>query len=108
MRSSILFLLPALGAVAEQKPLGIVDQLKGWFNKATEAASHVPHIIPDSLDAGAAKVAGVVVQHLNSSNWKDVLAPGSGKSNEWMVYVDGGNKTCYGACANATKAWNVR
>ena len=25
-----------------------------------------------------------------------------------MIYITGGNKTCYGVCGNATKAWNVR
>jgi len=25
---------------------------------------------------------------------------------DFMVYITGGNKTCYGLCGNATKAWN--
>jgi hypothetical protein len=109
--SSLLFLLPALGVVAEQKPMEWTESVKAWFNKASEAAAknvkNVPNIIPDSLDSGAAKVAEVVVEPINASNWKDVLVPGASKSNEWLVYVTGSNKTCYGNCVNATKAWNV-
>jgi len=111
MRPSLLLALPALCLAAEpQQPLG--DKLKNWWNKATSYVdSSVPTIIPDPLDAGAAKVAEVAVVDLNSSNWKSILTPGepkiTGEPDEWLIYINGGNKTCHSGCVNATKAWNT-
>src|ERR1700759_4824070 len=111
MRRSLFFALPALClAVEPQQPLG--DRLKNWWNKATSFVdSSVPTIIPDPLDAGAAKVAEVAVQNLNLSNWKDIVTPGESKvasgQHEWIIYIGGENKSCHGLCLNATKAWNV-
>jgi hypothetical protein len=112
--SLILSTLPALALAAEQqKPLGdVLNNLKGWWNKASSyVESSVPSIIPDPLDAGAAKVAEFSVLNLNSSNWQDILTPGelgvTGEPYEWLIYIDGGNKSCVDACTNATRAWNV-
>jgi len=106
--SSILLALPALALAQDQVPL--VDKLKGFFNKASAyIPTSIPSVIPNPVDAGAAKVAAHV-QHLDLANWKSVLTPSpSTKTSgpeEWMVYVTGGNKTCYGTCGNATAAWN--
>jgi len=89
-----------------------LNNLKGWWNKASSyVESSVPSIIPDPLDAGAAKVAEIAVLNLNSSNWQDILTPGelgvTGEPYEWLIYIDGGNKSCVDACTNATKAWNT-
>jgi hypothetical protein len=111
MRRSLFLALPALCLAAEpQQPLG--DRLKSWWNKASSYVdSSVPTIIPDPLDAGAAKVAEVAVVDLNSSNWKYILTPGepkiTGEPHEWIIYVTGANKTCHSGCVIATKAWNV-
>jgi hypothetical protein len=111
MRPSIFLALPALCLAAEQQqPLG--DRLKNWWNKATSLVdSSVPTILPDPLDAGAAKVAEVAVTNLNTSNWKPILTPGgpkiAGKPHEWIIYINGNNKTCYDGCVGPTKAWNV-
>jgi len=91
--------------------------LKTWFTNAVPSAvpSVIPHI-PNPLDAGAAKVASMTVhQSLNTTNFKStLLAPAlqattknSPKQEEWMVFVTGGNKTCYGLCETAEKAWNT-
>lgn len=110
MRSSVILTLPALClAVEQQQPLG--EKLKGWWNKATSIVPNVPSIIPNPLDAGAAKVADIAVTKVNASNWRSILTPGepkiTGEPSEWLVYINGGNKTCYGLCGNATKSWNV-
>ena len=102
---SFLPVLPVLVAAQNQAPL--VDQVKGWFGKAQ---SYIPSSNP--IDVSASKVADVSVSPVTLSNWKDVLRPGSSaKGNnepeEWIVYVTGANKTCYGMCAQADKAWNV-
>lgn len=109
--SSLLLALPALTLAQDQVALG--ERLKGWFNKATaNIQSSIPSVMPNPIDAGAAKVAEQVVHPMNLSNWKDVLKPDEsalgGQPEEWIVFFDGENKTCYGLCANASKAWNVR
>jgi hypothetical protein len=107
---ALLLALPALSLADEQAPL--LDRLKGFINKATAAiSSTVPSIVPNPIDAGASKVAQALVHRLNLTNWKDVLTPDataqSDGPEEWMVYFEGGNKTCWGLCGNATKAWNA-
>jgi hypothetical protein len=110
--STILLALPALSLAEEQIPLA--DKLKGWFSKAQSyIPTSVPSIIPESVDAGASKVAEVVVHPLKLDNWKDVLSPSASAAQssgpeEVLVMINGGNKTCYGLCGNATEAWNVR
>lgn len=112
MRASGLILaLPALAVAQQQIPL--VDQLKGWFAKATasvstavEKATHAS--IPDPVAAAAAKVADLKVERLTVANHMDVLlgsdaAPGI---ETWEVFVTGGNKTCYGRCNRAETAFN--
>ena len=110
--STVVFALPALAAA--QQPF--LDQVKGWFAKASESISSaipssVPSIsIPNPVTSGAAKVASLNVQRLTVDNHKDVLKPGAATASpgieEWMIFITGGNKTCYGSCERAETAWN--
>lgn len=106
--STLLLALPVLAVAEEQVPLG--DKLKGWWNKVTSAVP-VP-TAPSPIQAGAAKVAEKVQHELTPENWKDVLTldptASTPTTQEWMVFITGGNTTCFGFCANATKVWNVR
>ena len=110
--SSLLLALPALSA-AQQIPL--LDQVKGWFAKASETISSAipsaPSIsIPNPVASGAAKIASLKVDRLTLANYNEVLKPGAATATpgieEWMVFVTGGNKTCYGKCEKAEQAWN--
>jgi len=110
--NAIIIALPALSFVAadDQKPLG--DKLRAWFDKATSLIpTTVPSVLPNPLDAGAAKVASVAVTDLTLANWQETIRPSvpstKGGPEEWLVYINGGNKTCYGLCGNTTKAWNT-
>ena len=44
------------------------------------------------------------------NNHKTLLQPGAATAHpgieEWMIFVTGGNKTCYGLCRRAEIAWN--
>jgi hypothetical protein len=107
---SLVLALPALALAEEQVPL--MDKVKGFFNKATSIVSSAVPSAPSPVDAGAAKVAEIVVSPLNQENWRSVLTPSPASAvtdgpEHWMVYITGGNKTCFGLCGNATRAWNV-
>ena len=109
--STVVLALPAIAA-AEQVPL--MDQVKGWFNKATQAISQtVPSVsnvpVANPVDAAAAKAAEYAVERVTLENHKQVLAAGahgaSGIDNV-MLFVTGGNKTCFGLCGHAEAEWN--
>lgn len=90
-----------------------MDKLKGFFNQATAAISSAVPAAPSSpVKAASAKVAESIQHELTLENWKDVLtvdpAASAPTTQDWLVYITGGNTTCFGMCGNTTKAWNVR
>jgi len=121
---TILLALPALAAAQQQIPL--MDQLKDLYAQATDAVSSLipgaakpssapyasmPSVsVPNPIDAGASVIADAAVQRLTLENHKTLLVPGSATANpgleEWMVFVTGGNKTCFGLCRHAETEWN--
>ncbi|KAL1969545.1 hypothetical protein VTN77DRAFT_8983 [Rasamsonia byssochlamydoides] len=99
--SPLLALLPALAAAQDQIPLA--DQLKGWFNKAK---AFIPSASPAApVEKAAEKVVEKTVTPLNLSNWQSILEPSS-QPQDWIIYITGGNKTCFGRCGTADKAFN--
>jgi hypothetical protein len=106
---STLLLLPLLALAEQQVPLK--DQAAGWFDKAKAYVSNaIPTApdLPDPIDAGASKVAGAVVEKINIRNWQRKLSPKPDVEEEWLLFLTGGNKTCYGKCGPVTAVWNVR
>lgn len=112
--SSAILALPALALAQDQVPLA--DKLRGWFKQAqeylpTSIAASIPSVIPDPVDAGASFVAEQVIHELNLTNWQSIVAPSSSAQTagpeEWMIFLTGGNATCYGLCGNVTKEWTV-
>jgi hypothetical protein len=116
--SSVLLALPALSA-AQQIPLldNVVGQIKGFFAQASEtassaipAASSAAASIPNPIDAATAKVADVQVPALTLANHKELIQPGAATASpgidEWMVFVTGGNATCFGTCKRPEEAFN--
>ncbi|KAF2154083.1 hypothetical protein K461DRAFT_277152 [Myriangium duriaei CBS 260.36] len=117
MRTAAAFL--ALGALASaQQQVPLADQVKGWFAKASSAVNSFGSAasataaasIPNPVNAGAAAVAASQVHPLTLENYKATLAPGAATASpgieDWMIYVTGGNKSCYGLCENADREWN--
>jgi len=96
-----LALLPAIAAASEQIPLG--DSVKGWFDKAKTFVSSAAS--PAPVERIAEVIADSRVNQLNRSNWQSVLAPTS-KPQDWMIFITGSNKTCFGRCERAEKAFN--
>jgi hypothetical protein len=112
--STVLLALPAI-AVAEQQ-IPILDKVKGFFNKATAAvSSSIPSVPSSPINAAAEKAASkaaAAIQHpITLENWKEVLTVDPTASppttQDWLIFITGGNTTCFGLCGNATKAWNV-
>jgi hypothetical protein len=107
MRTSPLVLaLPALVA-ADQIPL--MDQVKGWFAKASSTvSSNIPSAsdIPNPVTAATGKIAEVNVQRLTLDNHKTLLKSSTPGIEDWMIFVTGGNKTCFGMCGRAEEAFN--
>lgn len=99
--SPFLLLLPALATAQEQIPLG--ERLQGWFNKAK---SYVP-APPVVAEKAAEKVAEKAVTPFNITNWQANLEPSTESAQDWLIFVTGGNKTCFGRCERAEKAFNV-
>ncbi|EME49842.1 hypothetical protein DOTSEDRAFT_50023 [Dothistroma septosporum NZE10] len=115
MRTSpIVLALPALAAAQQQIP--ILDQVKGWFAKASESVAAVVSSatesasIPNPVASGAAKIAQLNVHRVDLNNFQELIKPGSATAapgiQTWEVFVTGGNKTCYGACNRAETAFN--
>ncbi|MCJ1353177.1 MAG: hypothetical protein MMC33_003162 [Icmadophila ericetorum] len=108
---TLLAVLPTLiAADAQQKPLQevIQDSIYTYLNKAK---TFLPQAFASPIDAGASKVAAKNVTPLTKDNWKSTLTPSaasiaSGSPESWMVFVSGGNKTCFGRCEGVEQAWN--
>ncbi|KAL0258782.1 hypothetical protein SLS55_006286 [Diplodia seriata] len=104
---TLLVALPALALAEEQVPLA--EKVKGWFNKAQGYVSTAIPAVQSPVNAGASKVVEKTVANLTLENWRDVVTPSASAAGsepeEWLIYLTGGNKTCFGMCGNTTEAW---
>ncbi|ETN43985.1 uncharacterized protein HMPREF1541_10850 [Cyphellophora europaea CBS 101466] len=83
---------------------GVFDQFNSWFSNIKNQISNT---LPNPVDAGASALAAEVVQPLGMQNWKQHIWPKPDEAQEWLVYVTGGNKTCFGRCGNPNAVWNL-
>ncbi|KAJ9645908.1 hypothetical protein H2199_002951 [Coniosporium tulheliwenetii] len=102
--ASLALALPALAAAEQQVPLA--DKVRGWINKATNYVSAAaPSVTGNPIKAATGKAANAAVHDLTLENWRSIVKPSPAAAHqgpeEWMIFLDGGNKTCYGLCANA-------
>lgn len=105
--------LPALALAEQQIPL--LEKVKGFFNQATASVASVipsaPSVPSAPVAAAAAKAAAVVQHNITLENWKETLTVdptvSAPATQEWLIFVTGGNSTCYGFCEPSEKAWNV-
>jgi len=79
--------------------------VQGWFNKAKNYLPTATPVVPVEKVVEQ-KVQEKPVTSVNLTNWQATLEP-SGAAQEWLVFVTGGNKTCFGRCDRANKAFNV-
>ncbi|EAA63892.1 hypothetical protein AN1991.2 [Aspergillus nidulans FGSC A4] len=102
----LLALLPALAVAEEQVPLA--DRVQGWFNKAKSYLPTATPVIP--VAEKVAEVPKKVIQEktvtpFNATNWQSLLEPAA-DAQDWLVFITGGNKTCFGRCGKAEEAFN--
>ncbi|KAJ5899197.1 hypothetical protein N7495_003941 [Penicillium taxi] len=98
--TSLVAFLPALALAQEQVPLA--DRVQGWFNKAK---SYVPAAAPaDPVVKVAEKLSETRVTDVTLNNWESVLAPGP-EDRDLLVFITGGNNTCFNRCEHATNAF---
>ena len=105
--------LPALTVAEQQIPL--LDKVKGFFNQATASVASVipsaPSVPSAPVQAAAAKAAAAVQHNITLENWKEVLTidptVSAPATQDWLIFVTGGNSTCYGFCGPSEAAWNV-
>lgn len=101
----LVALLPALITANDQIPLK--EKAAGWLDKAKAYVSSATPDLPNPINAGAAKVAELKVEKINLRNYQRKLGPKLDGEEEWMIYMTGGNKSCFGRCDRADLAWNV-
>ena len=100
--TSLVAFLPALALAQEQVPLA--ERVQGWFNKVK---AYVPTAVPaDPMVKIAEKVTEKRVTPVSLDNWQSILTPGD-EAQDWYIFVTGGNKTCFGRCDRAAKAFKV-
>ncbi|KAJ5856052.1 uncharacterized protein N7529_009996 [Penicillium soppii] len=98
--TSLVTLLPALAMAQEQVPLA--DRVQGWFN---QVKSYVPTAAPVApIEKLAEKISEKSVTPVSMNNYQSILTPGP-KEEDWLIFTTGGNKTCFGRCAQAEKAF---
>lgn len=96
--------LPLLALTgASMVQAGPVDQFGAWFNNLK---TQLANSVSSPVDAVTGAIAGAFVQPLGMQNWKSHIWPKPDEEQEWMVYMTGGNKSCFGRCENADRAWN--
>lgn len=101
-----LALLTVLATAQEQVPLA--DRVQGWFNKAKEyIPTATPVVPPVQKVAEKQKLPEKAVTPFSLNNWHSALEPSS-EAQDWLLFTTGGNKTCFGRCDRAEKAFNVR
>ncbi|RAL09745.1 aminoacyl-tRNA hydrolase [Aspergillus homomorphus CBS 101889] len=104
----VLALAPALAVAQEQVPLA--DRFQGWLDRAKAYLPTATPVVPAAVEkvqkvVEQKKIQEKTVTHLNMTNWESMLEPAS-DTQDWFVFVTGGNKTCFGRCAQADKSFN--
>lgn len=106
MKSSIVASLLFSVALAQDAQIPLKEKAAGWFDKAKSYIPSVTPSIPNPIDAGDSAVADKKVQKINIRNYQRLLQPKIDGEEEWLIYVTGGNKSCFGRCGKADAAWS--
>ncbi|RMZ78702.1 hypothetical protein DV737_g3773, partial [Chaetothyriales sp. CBS 132003] len=98
-------LLPCVVAGDDQVPLA--SKAASWLEKAKAyIPSSAAAAVANPSKAVAKPVVERTVEQINRGNYQRKLAPKAGGDEEWLVYLTGGNKTCFGDCRTVDLLWN--
>lgn len=100
--STLLF-----SAAIAQDQVPLKEKAAGWFDKAKSYIPSGTPSIPNPVQAAGGAYAATKVQKINIRNYQRILRPKVSGEEEWLIYLTGGNKTCFGRCERADGAWNV-
>ncbi|KAK4921034.1 hypothetical protein LTR66_016696, partial [Elasticomyces elasticus] len=101
LSSLVFFALPLLAA-AEEPQVPLSGKAAAWLDKAK---SYIPTGSP--VNAAVSVVADKRVQKINQRNYDRVLrSPRLEGEEEWLIYLTGGNKSCFGRCEPVDQVWN--
>ena len=92
----------AVAAAHEQVPFA--QRVQSWLSNVKGYIPSPTPVVP--LQKAANQIVLKTVTPFNLSNWQSILEPASDRE-DWLVYITGGNKSCFGRCGNANKAFNV-
>lgn len=106
MKASAILSSFLLGAAVAQDQVPLKEKAAGWFDKAKSYIPTVSPSIPNPVNAAAAAAAAAKVHKITIRNYKRLLAPSPEGDVEWLVYLTGGNKTCFGRCGQVDLTWN--
>ncbi|KAL2862893.1 uncharacterized protein BJX67DRAFT_289079 [Aspergillus lucknowensis] len=102
----LLAVLPALAVAQEQVPLA--DRVQGWFNMAKSYLPTATPVVPVAekvVEPAKQVIQEKTITPFNSSNWESLLEPAQ-SPQDWLLFITGGNKTCFGRCGRAEKSFN--
>lgn len=97
----------------------VQGQVQNWVEKAKSFLPSQPVAPAAEQQAGEEAadtastpehkvVADKAVVPLTLTNWDSTLVASEEEGpQEWLVFITGGNKTCFGRCGVAEKAFNV-
>lgn len=110
--TSAVLALPLLAAAQVESPLDqIMGQVKAW---GSYLQTFIPSPdAPSTPAAVPAKVGSKIVHALTLNDWEETvkskIQPGATADSypeQWWILLTGGNKTCFGHCGQAEKAFN--
>lgn len=110
MKTTSLLSAVLVGAVFAQDQVTLKEKAAGWFDKAKSYIPSVSPSVPNPVEAASAATAAIApkkVEKINLRNFRRLLRPKLEGEEEWLVYLTGENKTCFGRCQIADAAWNV-
>lgn len=105
--SSLLLLVPLLPSLVSADQVPLMEKAAEWLDKAKGYIPNSGSGAADAADAGPAYIGERRVERINIRNWQRKLSPKLDTEEEWLVYVTGGNKSCFGRCGHADSTWNV-
>lgn len=107
MKTTTLLSTLLFTAALAQDQVPLKEKAAAWFDIAKSYIPTGAPSIPNPVQAASGIFANKKVQKINIRNYQRFLRPKVEGEEEWVIYLTGHNKTCFGKCERADAAWNV-